>query len=78
MFPSSSRLVSPKYLSEKKTKTLPDGITKRFIPMLALLRPLGLYSLKFIKVEVGSGKTKNATIIVQYSVNVQSKSFSSQ
>jgi hypothetical protein len=75
MFRSSSRLVPE--ISFRK-KNLPDGITKLFIPMLTLLRPFGLYSLKFNKVEFGSGKTNNATIIVQYSVNVQSKSFPSQ
>jgi hypothetical protein len=52
-------------------KTRPDGVTKRFVPILTLLRLLGVYPLRFGKAELESDKTKNAAII-QYSVNLKS------
>jgi hypothetical protein len=52
-------------------KTRPDGVTKRFVPRLTLLRLLGVYPLRVSKAEFGSDKTNNAAII-QYSVNLKS------
>jgi hypothetical protein len=56
------------------TKYCPDGITKRFLPILTLLRLFGMYPLKFGTVVFGSGKTNKATI--RYSVDFKSKSCS--
>jgi hypothetical protein len=57
----------------EEIKTMPDGITKRFLPILTLLRLFGMYPLKFGTVEFGSGNKNNAAMI-QYSVNLKSKS----
>jgi hypothetical protein len=58
---------------QEVVKTFPDGITKRFLPILTLLRVFGLYPLKFNKVGFGIGNANNATMF-QYSVNLKSKS----
>jgi hypothetical protein len=52
-------------------QTLPEGVTKRFVPILTLLRLLGVYPLRFGKAEFGTDKTNNAAII-HYSVNLKS------
>jgi hypothetical protein len=55
-------------------QAMPDGITKRFLPILTLLRLFGVYPLKFGTVEFGSGNTNKASSMIQYSVNLNSKS----
>jgi hypothetical protein len=57
----------------EEVKTLPDSATKRFLPIITLLRLFGVYPLKFGADEFGSGNTNNAAMI-QYSVNLKSKS----
>jgi hypothetical protein len=64
---SNTMSVSP----SEAIQTWPDGVTKRFVPILTLLRLLGVYPLRFSKAEFGSDKPKNAAII-QYSVNLKS------